>query len=78
MASKWKGKEIESFGSGASKKQSTARNHGIQFKDQEQRNRYIIMVVMKRRWVHTCTMNKKPGETIMMNGGHGCKPKFKE
>jgi len=40
MASKRKGKEIESFGSGASKKQSTAHNYGIQFKDQEQRNMY--------------------------------------
>jgi len=38
MASKRKGKEIESSGSGASKKQSTTHKHGIQFKDQEQRN----------------------------------------
>jgi len=32
MASKRKGKEIESSGSGASKKQSTARNYGIKSK----------------------------------------------
>jgi hypothetical protein len=38
---------------------------------------YKMMVVMKRRYVHN-TMNKKPVKTIMMNGGHGCKLKFKE
>ncbi|KEH22050.1 hypothetical protein MTR_7g029380 [Medicago truncatula] len=39
-ASKRKGEDIEASGRGASKKQSTARNHGIQFNDSEQRNRY--------------------------------------
>jgi len=33
MTSKRKGKEIEGSGSGAGKKQSTVRNHGIHFKD---------------------------------------------
>jgi len=44
MASKRKCKEIERSGSGASKKQSKARNHGIQFKDQEQRNMYNSLI----------------------------------
>jgi len=44
MASKRKGKEIESSGSGASKMQSTARNHEIQFKGQEQRNMYNSLI----------------------------------
>jgi len=35
MASKRKGKQIESSGSGARKKQSITRNHGIQYKDQD-------------------------------------------
>ena len=51
MASRRKGKEIESSGSGASKKQSTTRNHGIQFKDQEQRNRYNSLI---SRTISTC------------------------
>jgi len=34
MAYTRKGKEIEGSESSASKKQSTTRNHGIQFKDQ--------------------------------------------
>jgi len=38
----------------------------------------MMMVVMKRRKVHTCTMSKKPVGTMMMKGGHGSKPKFKE
>jgi len=84
MASKRKGKEIETSGSGAGKKQSTVRNHGINFKDPEQRSRYtmmgmmVMMVVMKRRKVHTYTMSKKSVGTMIMNGGHGCKPKFNE
>ena len=40
MTPKRKGKEIETSGSGASRKQATVHNHGIEFKDQEQRNRY--------------------------------------
>jgi len=51
MASKRKGKEIESSGSDASKKQSTAHNHGIQFKDQKQRNKYNFLI---SRTVSTC------------------------
>ena len=38
----------------------------------------VMMVVMKRTKVHTRTMNKKLVGTIMMNGGHGSKVKFKE
>jgi hypothetical protein len=44
MESKRKGKEIEASGRGASKKQSTTRNHGIQLKDPEQRNRYKSLI----------------------------------
>ncbi|KEH19266.1 hypothetical protein MTR_8g446060 [Medicago truncatula] len=44
MASKRKGEDIEASGRGASKKQSTARNHGIQFKDSEQKNRYKSLI----------------------------------
>jgi len=36
----------------------------------------VMMVVMKRRRVHTCTMSKKPVGTMIMNGGHECKSKF--
>jgi len=38
----------------------------------------VMIVVMKKRKVHTCTMSKKLVGTLMMNSGHGCKPKFKE
>jgi len=51
MASKKKSKEIESSGSGASKKQTKAHNHGIQFKDQEQWNRYNSLI---SRTISTC------------------------
>jgi len=45
MASKRKGKEIiEGSGSGAGKKQSTVRNHGIQFKDDKKRSRYKSLI----------------------------------
>ena len=44
MASKRKGKEIEASESGTSKKQSTARNHGIEFKNPEQRNKYKSII----------------------------------
>jgi len=44
MASKRKSKEIEGSGSGASSKQSTVRNHGIEFKDPEQRKRYKSLI----------------------------------
>jgi len=44
MASKRKSKEIEGSGSGASRKQSTVRNHGIEFKNPEQRNRYKYLI----------------------------------
>ena len=44
MTSKRRGKKIESSESGESKKQSTARNHGIQFKDQEKRNMYNSLI----------------------------------
>jgi hypothetical protein len=44
MASKRKSKEIEGSESGTSRKQSTVRNHGIEFKDPEQRNRYKSLI----------------------------------
>jgi len=36
--------EIEGSGRGASRKQSTVRNHGIEFKDPEQRNMYKSLI----------------------------------
>jgi len=51
MAPKRKSKEIEASGSGASKKQSTVRNHGIKFKDPEQRNRYKSLI---SRPIYSC------------------------
>jgi len=51
MASKRNGKEIESSESGASKNQSTVHNHRIQFKDQEQMNRYNSLI---SRTISTC------------------------
>jgi len=44
MASKRKDKEIEGSGSGAIKKQSTVRNHGIHFKYYKQRSRYKSLI----------------------------------
>ena len=44
MTSKRKGKEIESSGSGAGKKQSTVCNHDIHFKDDQQRSRYKSLI----------------------------------
>jgi len=44
MAFKRKGKEIEGTRSGAGKKQSTVRNHGINFKDDKQRSRYKSLI----------------------------------
>jgi len=44
MTSKRKSKEIEDSGSGASSKQSTVQNHGIEFKDPEQRNMYKSLI----------------------------------
>jgi len=44
MASKRKSKEIEGSGSGASRKQSSVWNHGIEFKDPKQRNRYKSLI----------------------------------
>jgi len=44
MASKRKSKEIEGSGSGASSKQSTVQNHGVEFKDPEQKNRYKSII----------------------------------
>jgi len=44
MASKRKIKEIEGSRSGASNKQSTVRNHGIEFKDPKKRNRYKSII----------------------------------
>jgi len=40
MASKIKGKEVESSGSGAGRKKTTVWNHDIEFKDAEQCDRY--------------------------------------
>jgi len=40
MTSKRKGKEIEISGSDAGRKKTTVRNHGIEFKDVKQRDRY--------------------------------------
>jgi len=51
MVSKRKGKEIEGSRSGARKKQSTVRNHGIEFKDPKQRNRYKYII---SRTISTC------------------------
>jgi len=45
MVSKRKGKEVESLRSGASKKQAAIRNHDIEFKDVEQRNRYKSLII---------------------------------
>jgi len=44
MASKRKRKEIEGSGSCASSKQSTIQNHGVEFKDPEQKNRYKSLI----------------------------------
>ena len=44
MALKRKSKEIEGSESGTSKKQSITRNHGIKFKDPEQRNKYKSLI----------------------------------
>jgi len=44
MASKRKSKEIAGSGSGASSKQSTVRNHGVEFKHLEQKNRYKSLI----------------------------------
>jgi len=44
MAPKRKGKEIESLGSGAGRKQAAVHNHGIEFKDTEQRDRYKYLI----------------------------------
>jgi len=44
MASNRKSKDIAGSGSGASSKQSTVRNHGVEFKDPEQKNRYKSLI----------------------------------
>jgi len=50
MTYKRKGKEIEGSGSSASKKQSTVHNHGIHFKDDKQRSRYLQRVMACTIW----------------------------
>jgi hypothetical protein len=44
MASKRKGKEVEGSSSGAGKRQAAIQNHGIDFKDVEQWNRYKTLI----------------------------------
>jgi hypothetical protein len=44
MASKRKGKEIESLRSGAGRKKAAVRNHDISFKDDEQCDRYKSLI----------------------------------
>jgi len=44
MASKRKGKEIAGSRDSAGKKKATVQNHGIEFKDAEQRKRYNVLV----------------------------------
>jgi len=36
--------EVESSGSGAGRKKTTVRNHGIEFKDAKQRDMYKILI----------------------------------
>jgi len=61
MASKKKAKEIEGSGSDASKKQSTTRNHGIQFKDSELWNRFnslISRIISPCRYLDVNSMDR--------------------
>jgi len=61
MTSKRKGKEIEGSGSSAGKKQSAVRNHGIHFKDDQQRSRYKSLIskhISAYRYLDTNAIDK--------------------
>jgi len=51
MTSKRKGKEIEGSGSGAGTKREVVGNHGVEFKNAEQRNRYKALI---SKLLHAC------------------------
>jgi len=60
MAPKRKGNEIETLGSGASKKQEAVCNHRIEFKDPKKRNRYKSLIsrpISSCRYPDIGTMN---------------------
>jgi len=61
MASKRKGKKVAGSYDGAGRKKSTARNHGIEFKDTEQQRRYNVLVskpMSSCRYPDTGAMNR--------------------
>jgi len=61
MASKRKGKEIEGSGNGVGRKRTAVRNHGISFKDDEQRDRFKSLIsrpITACRYPDVNTMDK--------------------